>query len=174
MSQEKEKDRLWKDILESVVLAVILAAVIRILLFEPFYIPSPSMEPALYPRDRIVVNKIVYKFRQPQRGDVVVFKYPLDTRRDFVKRVVAFEGETIEVRNNYVYINGRRLDEPYISHVMVPDFAPLHVPSGHIFVMGDNRNNSDDSRVWGPLNTDLLVGKAIFIYWPVERVRTIK
>lgn len=176
MSQEKEreKDTLWKDILEAVILAIILAAVIRIWLLEPFYIPSPSMEPTLYPRDRIIVNKVIYKFHPLQRGDVIVFKYPLDPRRDFVKRVVAFEGETIEIRNNYVYINGRRLEEPYIPRVMVSDFEPVRVPQGHVFVMGDNRNNSDDSRVWGPLNKKYLVGKTVFIYWPPNRIGGIK
>lgn len=176
MSQEheREKDTLWKDILEAVILAVILAAVIRIWIIEPFYIPSPSMEPTLYREDRIIVNKVTYRFRSPQRGDVIVFKYPLDPRRNFVKRVIAFEGETIEIRNNYVYINGQRLDEPYIPRVMVSDFEPVRVPKDHLFVMGDNRNNSDDSRVWGPLNKKYLVGKTVLIYWPPDRLGGVK
>jgi len=177
MTQESEKgkDNLWRDILEAVILAVILAAVIRIWIVEPFYIPSPSMEPTLYPRDRIIVNKLIYKFRPVERGDVIVFKYPLDTQRDFVKRVVALEGETVEIRNNYVYINGRRLDEPYLPRLSIPDFEPVRVPSGHVFVMGDNRNNSDDSRVWGPLNLEeYLIGKTICIYWPPGRIGSIK
>lgn len=176
MSQEKEKEKesLWREILESVVLAVILAAIIRIWFVEPFYIPSASMEPTLYPRDRIIVNKIVYKFHQPERGDVVVFKYPLDTQRDFIKRVIALEGETVEVRDSYVFINGKRLEEPYLPHEIVAKFGPYQVPKGHIFVMGDNRNNSDDSRVWGPLNKEFLVGKALFIYWPPERLKIIR
>lgn len=176
MTQEKERERdsIWREIIESVVLAVILAAVIRIWLLEPFYIPSPSMEPTLYPKDRIIVNKIIYKFRPPERGDVVVFKYPLDPQRDFIKRVIAFEGETVEVRNNYVFINGKRLDEPYLPHEIVADFEPFRVPKNHIFVMGDNRNNSDDSRIWGPLNKKLLVGKALCIYWPPDRLEAIR
>lgn len=176
MSQEKEKDKksLWREILESVVLAVVLAAVIRIWFLEPFYIPSTSMEPTLYPQDRIIINKIGYKFRQPERGDVVVFKYPLDPQRDFIKRVIALEGETIEVRDNCVFINGKRLEEPYLTDEVVAEFGPYVVPKDHLFVMGDNRNNSDDSRVWGPLNKKFLVGKAVFVYWPPERIMVIK
>ncbi|HAF17192.1 MAG: signal peptidase I [Thermacetogeniaceae bacterium] len=174
MSQEQEKYNLWKDILQAVVLAIILATVIRVWLLEPFFIPSPSMEPTLFPGDRIIVNKIGYKFREPERGDVIVFHYPLDPERDFVKRVIAFEGETIEIRNNYVYIDGQRLEEPYIPDVVIGDFEPVRVPKGHYFVMGDNRNNSEDSREWGPLDKDLLIGKAIFIYWPFSRFGAIE
>jgi len=132
------------------------------------------MEPTLFPGDRIIVNKIGYKFREPERGDVIVFHYPLDPERDFVKRVIAFEGETIEIRNNYVYIDGQRLEEPYIPDVVIGDFEPVRVPKGHYFVMGDNRNNSEDSREWGPLDKDLLIGKAIFIYWPFSRFGAIE
>lgn len=171
---ERARLPFWREIIESVVVAVILAAIIRLILFEPFYIPSPSMEPTLYPHDRIIVNKIIYHFRPPQRGDVIVFKFPLDPQRDFIKRIVALEEETVEVRQGHVYINGKRLNEPYISHEPVPNFGPLKVPKNHFFVMGDNRNNSEDSRVWGPLNKKYLVGKAVLIYWPPERMRLIR
>ena len=172
MSQETQraKESIWKDILEAVILAIILAAVIRIWLFEPFYIPSPSMETTLMTNDRIIVNKFIYKINEPERGDIIVFQYPLDPERDFVKRVIALEGETIEVRDNYVYINGKRLEEPYIQDTMVFNFGPVRVPKDHLFVMGDNRNNSDDSRVWGALHTKYLVGKTVFKYWPPNRI----
>jgi signal peptidase I len=176
MSQETKstKENIWKDIIEAVILAIILAAVIRIWLFEPFYIPSPSMEPALNTNDRIIVNKIAYKFHSPERRDIIVFQYPLDPERDFVKRVIALEGETIEVRDNYVYINGKRLEEPYIPEAMVSDFGPVRVPKDHLFVMGDNRNNSDDSRVWGALHTKYLIGKTVLKYWPPDRIGGIE
>lgn len=172
MSQEtqKAKESIWKDILEAVILAIILAAVIRIWLFEPFYIPSPSMETTLMTNDRIIVNKFIYKINEPERGDIIVFQYPLDPERDFVKRVIALEGETIEVRDNYVYIDGKRLEEPYIHDTMLSNFGPVRVPEDHLFVMGDNRNNSDDSRVWGALHTKYLVGKTVFKYWPLSRI----
>lgn len=172
--QEKENLSLWREILESVVLAVILAAIIRIWLFEPFYIPSPSMQPTLYPHDRIIVNKAVYRFHPPERGDIVVFKFPLDPSRDLIKRIVALEGETIEIRQGYVYINGRRLEEPYISNELTPNYGPYRVPKGYYFVMGDNRNNSEDSRIWGPLAKKYIIGKAIFIYWPPGRMGLLK
>jgi len=170
----QEKKPFWREILESVILAVVLAAVIRLWLFEPFYIPSPSMQPTLYPGDRIIVNKLSYRLHPPERGDVIVFKFPLDPQRDFVKRVVALEQETIEVRQGYVYINGRRLEEPYLPHELVPDYGPIKVPRGHLFVMGDNRNNSEDSRFWGPLNQKYLIGKAFFVYWPPHHMELIK
>ncbi len=164
-----------RDAVESVILAVVLAALVRLFVFEPFYIPSQSMEPTLLPRDRIIVNKLAYKFHPPQRGDIVVFKYPYDPSRDFIKRIVAFGGETVAIRQSHVFINGVRLEEPYLPyHAPVPNFGPIRVPRDHYFVMGDNRSNSDDSRFWGPLNKKYLVGKAVFIYWPPHRVGLIR
>ncbi|NPV28176.1 MAG: signal peptidase I [Firmicutes bacterium] len=170
----QEKPPFWREILESVILAVVLAAVIRLWLFEPFYIPSPSMQPTLYPRDRIIVNKLSYRLHPPKRGDVVVFKFPLDPQRDFIKRIIGLEEETVEIRQGYVYINGRRLEEPYLSYEPVPNYGPVKVPRGYLFVMGDNRNNSEDSRFWGCLNKKYLVGKAFFIYWPPHRIGLIR
>lgn len=172
MSQEQNS--FWREILESVVLAVVLAAAIRIWLFEPFYIPSPSMQPTLCPGDRIIVSKIAYRWRKPQRGDVIVFRFPLDTSRDFIKRVIALEGETVEIKNSCVYVNGRRLNEPYLPKELMPNYGPFTVPKGCYFVMGDNRNNSEDSRVWGALASKYLVGKALVIYWPPGRVGLIR
>jgi signal peptidase I len=132
------------------------------------------MQPTLYPRDRIIVNKVLYRLRPPARGDVVVFKFPLDPQRDFIKRIIALEGETVEIRQGYVYINGRRLEEPYLPYETVSDYGPSEVPPGYLFVMGDNRNNSEDSRVWGALHQKYLVGKAFFVYWPPHRMGMIK
>ena len=136
----------WRDLLESVVLAVILAAILRLFIIQPFYIPSASMEPTLLPNDRIIVNMLAYRFHPPQRDDVIVFRYPLDPSRDFIKRIVAFGGETVEVRNNTLIVNGVRIMEPFLPHEYYPNYGPFTVPQGSYFVMGDNRNNSDDSR----------------------------
>jgi signal peptidase I len=174
LTEEPVNASFWREILESVVLAVVLAAVIRIFLFEPFYIPSPSMQPTLYANDRIIVNKLVYRLYTPTRGDVMVFRFPLDTSRDFIKRLVAFGGETVEVRQSHVYINGKVLHEPYLLHELVPNFGPYKVPTGSYFMMGDNRNNSEDSRVWGPLARKFLIGKAIVIYWPPGRIGIVR
>lgn len=164
---------IWRDLLESVVLAVVLAAVLRFFIIQPFYIPSASMEPTLFVNDRIIVNMLLYRFSPPKRGDIIVFRYPVDPSRDFIKRVVALEGETVEVKQGYLFVNGRRLDEPYLPKQAMSDFAPKKVPPGNFFVMGDNRNNSDDSRVWGPLPRQNIIGKAFVIFWPPGRMRII-
>jgi len=164
----------WRDLLESVVLAVVLAALLRMFIIQPFYIPSASMEPTLLINDRIIVNMLIYRFHPPQRGDVIVFRYPLDPSRDFIKRLVAFGGETVEVRNNNLIINGVRIVEPYLPHEVMADYGPFSVPQGSYFVMGENRKNSDDSRDWGPLPKRNIIGKAFLIYWPPGRMRLIK
>lgn len=164
-----------KELLESVVIAVILALIIRTFLFQFFWIPSRSMEDTLLINDRIVVTKFSYWFNEPQRGDVVVFKYPLDTTKDYVKRLIGLPGDIIEIRNSKLYINGQLVKEPYLKEGLVfGDFGPIQIPPEHYFMMGDNRNYSSDSRVWGFVNEDLLIGKAQFIYWPLDRIGRIK
>ena len=164
----------WRDLLESVVLAVILAALLRLFIIQPFYIPSPSMEPTLMTNDRIIVNMLLYRFGQPQRGDVIVFRWPPDPTRDFIKRVVAVGGETVEINKNNLLVNGRRIAEPYLPRETMNDYGPFKVPQGSYFVMGDNRNNSDDSRYWGTVPRGNIIGKALVIYWPPGRMRVIK
>lgn len=165
---------IWRDLLESVVLAVVLAAILRFFIIQPFYIPSASMEPTLLINDRLIVNMLLYRFSPPKRGDIIVFRYPVDPSRDFIKRVVALEGETVEVKQGYLFVNGRRLDEPYLPKQVMSDFGPVKVPPGDLFVMGDNRNNSDDSRVWGPLPKQNIIGKAFVIFWPPGRMRILR
>lgn len=169
--QPEGKKSTLGEILESVVVAVLLAAVIRLFILAPFYIPSGSMEPTLQIGDRIIVSKLAYRFGEPRRGDIVVFKYPLDPSRDFVKRLIGLPGETVALRNNHLYINGRLVTEDYLPQdIHFADFGPVQVPPGYYLMLGDNRNNSDDSRVWGPLPRQNIVGKAILVYWPLERI----
>lgn len=171
--QEGKKSSLL-ELIESVVVAVLLAVVIRLFILAPFYIPSGSMEPTLRIGDRIIVSKISYVFKEPQRGDVVVFRYPLDPSRDFVKRLVGLPGETVSLRNGRLYINGQPVPEDYLPGDMkFADFGPVRVPAGYYFVLGDNRNNSDDSRVWGPLPRQNIIGKAVLVYWPPQRIRIL-
>ncbi|MGB9826000.1 MAG: signal peptidase I [Desulfofundulus sp.] len=159
------------EVLESVVVAVILAAVIRLFILAPFYIPSGSMEPTLQVGDRIIVSKLAYRFGEPRRGDIVVFKYPLDPSRDFVKRLIGLPGETVALRNNHLYVNGHLVAENYLPRdIHFEDFGPVQVPPGYYLMLGDNRNNSDDSRVWGPLPRQNIIGKAVLIYWPLDRI----
>lgn len=170
-SSIKSKKSVFGEAMESVIVAVLLAVLIRLFVIEPFYIPSGSMEPTLREHDRIIVSKLNYRVKEPQRGDIVVFKYPLDTKRNFVKRLIAKGGETVAIKNSKLYINGEQVPENYLPKgLRFADFGPVTVPPNSYFMMGDNRNNSDDSRVWGFLPRDLIVGKALFIYWPPPRV----
>jgi len=170
LSAARKSRSFFSEVFQSVAIAVLLAVLIRLFILEPFYIPSGSMEPTLKENDRILVSKLNYYFEEPERGDVIVFKYPRDTSRNFVKRVVAVGGETLTVRNSDLYINGRVVPEPYLPPgLKFDDFGPVEIPEESYFMMGDNRNNSDDSRVWGYLPENLIVGKAIAIYWPPGR-----
>lgn len=169
--QPAGKKSAFVEILESVGFAILLAAVIRVFILAPFYIPSGSMEPTLQIGDRIIVSKLSYRLGEPHRGDIIVFKYPLDPNRDFVKRLIGLPGETVALRNSQLYINGQRVSENYLpAGLQFPDFGPERVSPGYYLVLGDNRNNSDDSRVWGPLPRQNVIGKAILVYWPLDRI----
>ena len=174
-SETKPKKSAIREMLESVVIAVVLAAIIRLFILEPFYIPSGSMEPTLMVDDRIIVSKVTYHFRDPQPGDIVVFKFPLDPSRNFVKRLIATGGDTVEIKDSVLYINNKPVQENYLpAGLQFQDYGPKTVPEDFYFMMGDNRNNSDDSRVWGFLDKELIVGKAEVIYWPLARVGIAK
>ncbi len=162
------------------VAATLLALVLRAVLLQAFYIPSPSMEDTLLIRDRVLVNKLSYRLHDINRGDIVVFRRTAaelelagpDEPKDVIKRVIALPGETIEIRDNQVLINGRLLVEPYLNEsTAMPDFGPEVVPEDQIFVMGDNRNLSSDSRgELGTIETDRVVGRAFFLFWPLDRL----
>jgi signal peptidase I len=172
--ENPKKKSLFRELTESIVIAVLLALVIRLFILEPFYIPSGSMEPTLQEGDRIIVSKLNYHFQEPARGDVVVFKYPLDQERNFVKRLIAKEKETVALKSSRLYINGEPVPEDYLpAGLRFSDYGPKEVPQDSYLMLGDNRNNSEDSRVWGFLPRDLIIGKAILIYWPLERIRII-
>lgn len=177
------------------IVIVMIVLLIRAFVAQAYNIPSGSMKPTLLVGDFILVNKLVYRFSEPQRGDIVVFKYPIDPNIDFIKRIVALPGEQVEVRNNQVFINGKPLPlievgrgedngkRTVIYEEVLPegikhkvqfyedfpfskrDFGPVVVPPNHYFVMGDNRDNSEDSRYWGFLPRENIVGKAFVIYF---------
>lgn len=174
-SLKTKKRSLFGEVFESVAIAVLLAVVIRLFVLEPFYIPSGSMEPTLKENDRIIVSKLNYRFQEPRRGDIVVFKFPKDTKRNFVKRLIAVGGETVAIKNSRLYINGEPVPENYLPPgLRFKDFGPVEVPPDYYFMLGDNRNNSDDSRAWGFLSENLIVGKAVVIYWPPDRFGTAR
>ena len=191
------KKSVVREYFESIVIAVILALFVRTWVVQAFKIPTGSMENNLLIGDHLLVNKFVFAptplaigravlpVRPIHRGDIVVFKYPDEPERDFIKRVIGLPGETIELRNKKVHINGQPLDEPYVHFLTAPSndyqevtsydvrerFGPVTVPADHYFVMGDNRDNSQDSRYWGFLPRGHVKGKALLIYWSYESGR---
>ena len=164
-----------KDWIVSIVIAVVLAFLIRQFIVELYIVDGPSMRPTLQSQERLVVNKFIYRFREPAHGDVLVFRYPRDPSRDFIKRVIAIPGDTIEIKDGRVFVNDKLLNEPYILEKTNSEYPKATVPNGTIFVMGDNRNNSEDSRFAdvGFVPYDLIKGKAILVFWPVSEFKTL-
>jgi signal peptidase I len=174
--------------------ALFIAVVIKTFLLQPFWIPSESMLPTIEVNDRVMVNKLAYRFGEPQRGDVVVFRDPREEQieesipeavirsvleavgirtrgdEDLIKRVVGLPGETIEVRDNHVLVNGTAIEEAYLPEVFMPDEPPITVGPEEVFVMGDNRDASFDSRRFGAIPLDDLVGEAFVTIWPISHV----
>lgn len=172
--EETRTTSFFRELPFLLVSAVLIAWVVRTFIFHPFYIPSGSMEPTLLPQDRVIVNKFIYRFQEPKRGDIIVFLPPNDNR-DYIKRIIGLPGETIEIKKGMVYINNRALSEPYKTKAPDPSsFGPFKIPNSNYFVMGDNRPNSSDSRVFGPLKKERIIGKAVFIYWPISRIRWLQ
>jgi signal peptidase I len=147
-----------------------LALVIIIFLYQPVKVEGTSMAPLLSDQERIFINKFVYRFEPIERGDVVVFWYPLDRSKSFIKRVVALPGETVELRAGRLFVTGRELIEPYVptNYLDGASYPPMTVPPDNFFVMGDHRDSSNDSRVFGPVARQFIYGKAVFAYWPVD------
>jgi signal peptidase I len=188
----KKKSAL-REWIESILVAVLLAMFIRTFVVQAFKIPTGSMRPTLKEGDRILVNKFIYgaripftkirlpKLRDPKRLDVIVFVYPEDKKRDFIKRLIAKGGETVEIINGDIYIDGKLVDDPIIRKfyyynrgIYGEEGKKIKVPKDSYFVLGDNSASSKDSRYWGFVSRDLLIGKAILIYWPLNRIRIIK
>jgi len=167
------KNEVWEWI-KSVLVAVILALVIRAFLIEVFLVQGQSMLPTLRDRERLVVSKIQYYFRQPLPGEIVVFK--ATDERDFIKRVIAVAGDEVRIESEGVYVNGELIEEPYVLQNASDIFGPVTIPEGSVFVMGDNRNNSLDSRhpSVGLVSLARLKGKAMVVFWPLENVRIIQ
>ena len=173
----QQKRSAGREFLETIVIALVLAAVIRLFVFEPFWIPSASMEPTLDIKDHILVNKLIYDIWQPTPGDVIVFHPPMDPSAFWVKRLIATGGQTVSIKNGRLYIDGHMIPQPYLppgfKPTVFPDFGPVTVPAGSYFVMGDNRNDSEDSRYWGFLPRSDIVGKAVVTYWPLNRLKIL-
>ncbi len=154
-----------RDLIETMVLVAIAFLVVNALIGR-FRIEQVSMQPNLHEGEYVIVDKVSYAFRQPERGEIVVLKNPNPGQPDLIKRIIGLPGETISVRGGQVFVNGQPLTEPYIKQPMVSDFPAKQLPAGQYFVMGDNRNNSEDSRVFGARPVSDIVGRAWIIYWP--------
>ncbi len=170
----------WQENLSLIAIALCLALVIRTFIAEPRYIPSDSMLPTLHTGDRLVVEKISYLFHPPQFGDIIVFQPPTELQhrgytkdQAFIKRVIGKPGEIITVAGGKVYLNGQPLQEDYIAEPPNQPFPPVQVPKDEFFVMGDNRNDSNDSRYWGFLPRKNIIGRAVFRFWPFNRIGLI-
>ncbi|MDJ0714488.1 MAG: signal peptidase I [Prochloraceae cyanobacterium] len=178
MNHKLERENIWIESIKIFVTAGILSFGIRTLAAEPRYIPSGSMEPTLEVNDRLIVEKLSYHFREPQRGDIVVFS-PTEKLRaenfeeDFIKRVIGLPGEKIEVKGGKVYVNSKPLQEKYILEPPEEPFGPVVVPEDRYLVLGDNRNGSYDSRQWGYVPRKNLIGRAVVRFWPVNRLGSL-
>lgn len=168
----------WREAIETIVWAFVLAMIIRAFIVQAFWIPSGSMIPTLEINDRVLVAKFWNLFFPPSRGSLYVFRYPVDRERDFVKRVIAIPGDTVEIKKGIVYINGEPTEESYVKYpdhyTMNPSNifpgVPFTVPEGKYFMLGDNRSNSQDSRYWGFADISDMRGPVFFRYWPLNRI----
>ncbi len=187
MDKVRGKKHIVREYLESIFVAIIMALIIKAFIVQAFKIPSGSMIPTLKIGDHILVNKFIYgtkipftdriifSLKKPERGDIIVFKFPEDEKKDFIKRLIGLPGDVIEIKNKRVYVNGSTLEESYAAHtdtIVYPtgiqprdNFGPVVVPQDSYFVMGDNRDSSLDSRYWGFVKLNKIKGKAFVIYW---------
>lgn len=187
MTETQKQKSTIREYTEAIIIALVLALFIRTFIVQAFKIPSGSMLPTLKIGDHLLVNKFIYgvkipfsgsvliPFKNPRPNDIVVFKFPQNPKLDYIKRVIGVPGDTIEGRNKTLYINGKRIDDKYGVHLnnSIMDtaagprdnFGPITVPEGKIFVMGDNRDNSFDSRFWGFVDYNAVLGKALILYW---------
>ena len=161
----------WKsvarELLETIVLTLVIFLLVRTVV-QNFRVEGMSMEPNFHDGQFLLINKLAYRLGEAQRGDVIVFRYPLDPSRDFIKRVIGLPGETVEIRNGQVYIDGQFIDDPAAVNEASYNLAPTVLGPEELFVLGDNRPNSSDSHSWGTLPVDLVIGKVVLSYWPPE------
>jgi signal peptidase I len=167
-----KRSHLAREIVETVALTLLIFLVIRFVV-QSYHVEGSSMETNLTKDNYVLVNKVAYLFRTPDRGDVIVFHFPLDTTRDFIKRVIGLPGDVIKTDMTHVWVNGVLLQEPYVHQSINQSGSTWTVPANSYFVMGDNRPVSDDSRDWGFVPKDYVVGKAVFVYWPIKTLEVI-
>ena len=171
-----------KEWVEPIIVAIVLALIIRTFIVQAFKIPTGSMRPTLIEGDRILVSKFIYKFKEPRQGDVIVFRSPEDKKKDFIKRLIGLPGDTVEISNGSILINDKAVDKDSVIRERYyynrgdfgADDQAIKVPDDAYYALGDNSISSRDSRYWGFLPKKYLIGKAFLIYWPPNRIRLIK
>jgi signal peptidase I len=171
---EPRRSAVWAilaEILQTALIAALLFLAVN-LVTARIRVEGTSMEPSLHDGEMVVVNRLAYRWSGPARGDIIVFRFPLDPSRRFIKRVIGLAGDQVEVRGGVVFVNGNPVEEPYIAAAPRYDGA-WRVETGELFVLGDNRNNSSDSQNWGPLSLGDVIGKAVLVYWPLPDVGVI-
>lgn len=171
---EPRRSAVWAvlvEIIQTVLIAALLFLAVN-LVTARIRVEGSSMEPSLHDGEMVVVNRLAYHWSGPWRGDIIVFRFPLDPSRRFIKRVIGLPGDSIEARGGTLYVNGSALDEPYIAAPPRYD-GTWQIKPGQLFVLGDNRNNSSDSQNWGPLPLEEVIGKAVLVYWPLPDVGVI-
>jgi signal peptidase I len=161
--------------LRDLLIAAILSAVIIVFLYQPVRVDGTSMLPNLEDQDRLFINKFAFTVGDIQRGDVIVFRYPKDETKSYIKRVIGLPGDLVEIDHGRVYVNGHLLKEPYVPARFSDDRSepPMHIPQNQYFVLGDHRNISSDSREFGPVERNLIYGKAAFVYWPFDQAGVV-
>jgi signal peptidase I len=178
-SKQFQSENIWIYTIKTISLSLIIALGIRTFIAEARYVPSGSMEPTIQPGDHLIIDKISFDFTSPKRGDIVVFNPTKTLQEDnfhdaFIKRVIGLPGDKVEVKNGQVYINGSPIKENYIEAKPDYNWGPVIVPANSYLVLGDNRNDSFDSHYWGFVPRNKIIGRAIFFFWPLNRIREIQ
>lgn len=161
--------RYW---LRDLILSLLLAFIVIVFFYQPVQVEGTSMMPEIYNHERIFINKFVYRFEPIHRFDIIVFHYPLDPAKSYIKRVVGLPGEWVSIQDGIVYIDGKRVNESFIpvGYLDHDNYARTYIPAGNYFVLGDHRDDSNDSREWGPVPRKDIYGKAVFVYWPFDQI----
>jgi signal peptidase I len=165
--------RYW---LRDLVLAVLLSFIVIVFLYQPVQVEGTSMMPRLENHERIFINKFLYRFEPISRGDIVVFWYPLDPSKSYIKRVIGLPGDRVNIHDGRVYVNGALLNEPYVppEYLDHQSYPTVYVEPSHYYVLGDHRESSNDSRVWGTVDRRYIYGKAVFVYWPFSQFGSLQ
>ncbi len=168
---KKGKKSMIRELLETVISAGIIAFIIITFIGQVTIVRGASMEPTLHDNERLIANKISYRFETPERGEIIIFKPPLEIKRNYIKRIIGVPGDKIEITGGEIYLNDKKLEEAYVKKRSYENMPPTIVPDDSFFVLGDNRPNSSDSRFWGFVPRKNVVGRAWVIFWPLNKIR---